>query len=190
MPVGAALFGADGGLVHANPVLADLGGRPGGSRGALAELVDEAERDLVEERIEQTLTGARQHVRVPAVGVARGVVGAELGRCGPTSRPPSAGPRGRSTAWCALPGVQLPRPPVPPLHRAGRGARGAVGLLLTAAPDGHLAHRNGGRARGARGAGPRRRLPPGGGAGGRDLEFPARSSSPRCSPPRAAGRVS
>jgi len=61
MPVGAALFGPDSGLRHANPVLVDLLGVPlDRLRGrSLAALVEPADRDLVEERLVELLAGQR-----------------------------------------------------------------------------------------------------------------------------------
>jgi diguanylate cyclase (GGDEF)-like protein/PAS domain S-box-containing protein len=142
MPVGAALFGADGGLVHANPVLADLLGSSADQLQGrtLGELVDEAERDLVEERIEQTLTGRRNAFEclLSASPEASGLswpVRAHVA--------PAFGAEGEVDGL-VLQVFDFAAAGAPPPLPAGLAEVLEEGsdFLLTAAPDGHLSYGN------------------------------------------------
>jgi diguanylate cyclase (GGDEF)-like protein/PAS domain S-box-containing protein len=143
MPVGVALFGADGRLRHANPVFTDLLGTAlDALRGrTLGELVEDAERDLVEERLEEVVTGQanafecllaasppvlsglswtiRAHV-APAFGSDGGIDGMVL-------QVFDFGPAGA--------------PPPLPAGLAEVLEEGSD-FLLTAGPDGHLSYGN------------------------------------------------
>ena len=128
MPVGVALFGPDGRLRHANPVLTDLlGAGIEALRGrTLAELVDEAEQDMVEERLDELAAGRINAFECLLVGVARRGARADAGRSGPTS-PPRTAPTPASTAWWSRSSSSAPPAPrrrFPPVWpRSSRRAR-------------------------------------------------------------------
>lgn len=143
MPVGVALFGADGRLRHANPVLTDLlGATVDELRGRnLGDLVEEAERDFVEERLEQLSAGHINAFECPVVASPAAVSGltwpvrAHLA--------PAFGVGGRIDGL-VLQVFDFAHAGAPPPLPAGLAEVLEEGsdFLLTAGPDGHLSYGN------------------------------------------------
>jgi diguanylate cyclase (GGDEF)-like protein/PAS domain S-box-containing protein len=143
MPVAVALFGADGRLRHANPVLTDLlGAHLEEMRGrTLGDLVEEAERDFVEERLEQLFAGRINAFECLVVASPAAVSG--LSWPVRAHLAPAYGV-GRRIDGMVLQVFDFAPAGAPPPLPAGLAEVLEEGsdFLLTAGPDGHLSYGN------------------------------------------------
>jgi diguanylate cyclase (GGDEF)-like protein/PAS domain S-box-containing protein len=143
MPVAVALFGADGRLRHANPVLSDLlGASIDELRGrSLGDLVEDAEREFVEARLEQLSAGrinAFECLVTASPSAVSGLTWPVRAHFAPAF---GAGGRIDGMVLQVFDFAPAGAPPPLPAGLAEVLEEGSD-FLLTAAPDGHLSYGN------------------------------------------------
>ena len=143
MPVGVGLFGPDGRLRHANPVLTDLlGSGLDALRGrGLADLVEEAEQERVAERLDELAAGRINAFECLLVASPLAVPGLSWPIRAHVA--PAFGPDGGIDGLVVQVFEFSPAGAPPPLP-AGLAEVLEEGsdFLLTAGPDGHLSYGN------------------------------------------------
>jgi diguanylate cyclase (GGDEF)-like protein/PAS domain S-box-containing protein len=143
MPVAVGLFGSDGVLLHANPVLADLlGATPDRVRGSLlVDLVEDAERDRVANRVAQVLARGRNAFECLLAVSPAGLAGVRW----PVRAHVSAayGPTGQVEGLVLQVFDFGPADAPPPLPSGlAEVLEEGSDFLLTAAPDGPISYGN------------------------------------------------